>query len=245
MLKFKFGRAALGALGVTAAVSAVAPLAHVQATTDAGAPITPLDDVFKEDFDDAARFSWPHPKLQRGAGKPKAIVLAKGQLQWLDGSTPATIKLPKQPDEWIERLQLKQSGTSLMAVYDLNAGGDGRGMACRIELQPKLRLAWCTSGFGFNAIGNLAQQHLYVSAIGFAGKLDLTQGRFVWKLDKLYQRDKDFNVVCLITVNPQAQPPEANFLGAATPQGGSKLLSVDDRNGKVIAITATKIKSPC
>lgn len=82
-------------------------------------------------------------------------------------------------------------------LYDLTNGKSSGGSIIRLDgktLKPK----WNANISGFNiAKGLLENQFAYLGAMGFAAKIDLNSGRYVWKHDDFYRKYKEggaFNI---------------------------------------------------
>ena len=76
----------------------------------------------------------------------------------------------------------------LLLIYQAGDVEYSTGFIVRIDLKT-LKLKWKGSLVGFN-IGNglIHEGYVYVTAIGFIGKVSLESGRFAWKHRNLYHR---------------------------------------------------------
>lgn len=110
-----------------------------------------------------------------------------------------TLKLPLLKDEVLTgKLYWAKYETDLVIVYEVAAGGSGGGNVARLNgvtLKPR----WPAANIGgFNiARGTIDGQDAYLAASGFAGRLDLDTGVYLWKHNDLYRKyDKNgaFNI---------------------------------------------------
>ena len=77
--------------------------------------------------------------------------------------------------------------TDLLLAYELQDGEDGWGHVVRLDGNT-LSQKWLTDIPGFNVGQGLVENNfLYLTAIGFAAKLDLESGKYAWRHDGLYK----------------------------------------------------------
>lgn len=102
-------------------------------------------------------------------------------------------RIEVEKDNRIERLYFLPCQGDLLLVYEMTDGETGIGAVTRLS-GDSLRRKWKASVLGFNVgVGLREGDDLYLTAIGFVGKLKLSDGRYAWKHDGLYQRYKAFN----------------------------------------------------
>jgi hypothetical protein len=89
-------------------------------------------------------------------------------------------------DGWLGRVYFHDYGGRLLLVCEAGDGENGWGFITLLE-QPSMRGLWQQHIPAFNVGEPLREgRHLYVTGIGFVGKLDLGTGEFDWKHDDLY-----------------------------------------------------------
>jgi hypothetical protein len=99
---------------------------------------------------------------------------------------------------FIEGIRFAIHEGDVLLVCDLNDGEAGAGLVTRLE-QPSMRALWRQEIPAFNVGEPLRDGHaLYVTGIGFVGKLDLRTGKYDWSHDGLYderadEAEKSFN----------------------------------------------------
>ena len=102
--------------------------------------------------------------------------------------------LPLDDAEALEWVGLHSRGADLYIAYEADsAAEDGsRGVLCRYSAAT-LAKRWCTVIPGFNVIAAVGESGaLYVAAIGVVGRIDPANGKYLWILKDLYERDPGF-----------------------------------------------------
>jgi hypothetical protein len=106
-------------------------------------------------------------------------------------------RLKVESDEEINRVYYSEYKGDLLLLCELNAGGYGSGFVVRMDSQT-LRQKWRVQIPAFNVSQALIEDNsVYLGATGFAGKLDLDSGRYLWKHDDFYRKyhkDGAFNI---------------------------------------------------
>jgi hypothetical protein len=91
-------------------------------------------------------------------------------------------------DGGLARVYFHDYGGRLLLVCEIDHGDGGSGFVTLLE-QPSMRALWKQYIPAFNVGEPLRQgRHLYVTGIGFVGRLDLGTGEFDWKHDDLYDK---------------------------------------------------------
>ncbi len=105
---------------------------------------------------------------------------------------PQRFRLRLDRGAWIERLWYLPVGHDIVLIYEDTDGEEGAATVVRLT-GDTLRARWSAHIPGFNT-GEAAmdQDHLYVTAIGFIAKLNLSSGRYAWSHTGLYA-DGRFN----------------------------------------------------
>lgn len=108
-----------------------------------------------------------------------------------------TFNLPMSANDRIDtRVFWAKQGSDLIVLYEVNDGGNGAGTIVRLSgltLKPK----WEANIPSFNVTAGLIEgDHAYLAGMGFAGKLDLADGKYLWRHDdfyRTYKKDGAFN----------------------------------------------------
>jgi hypothetical protein len=86
----------------------------------------------------------------------------------------------------LERIYFNEYDGALLLVCEVGDGGYGGGFVTLLG-QPSMRARWKQSTPAFNVGEPLREgRHLYMTGIGFVGRLNLDTGEFDWKHDDLY-----------------------------------------------------------
>lgn len=95
--------------------------------------------------------------------------------------------------DYIESISYYQFRSHLMVIYQCASENFDNGVM--VLLDPKDgSVKWLKKIPGFNLGAGPVEDHfIYVTAIGFVGKLDLNNGNFVWKLEGLFQNNGSFS----------------------------------------------------
>jgi hypothetical protein len=95
------------------------------------------------------------------------------------------------------------------------------------------RLNWKAYIRGFN-IGEalIEKKYAYITAIGFVAKIDLNNGRYIWKNQNLYKRNESFNNFA----KPEIKGQQVIFRGASDLAKVQKSIVVNKMSGKILAI---------
>lgn len=101
------------------------------------------------------------------------------------------------PDEIIDNVSFAKYGNDLLMLYGVSSGGYGAGRIVRFD--DAMKRKWTANIGSFNVGNGLIEgRFAYIGATGFAGKIDLESGKFLWKHGDLYRKyDKDgaFNIM--------------------------------------------------
>ena len=138
-------------------------------------------------------------------------------------------------DGGLERVYFHDYGGRLLLVCEAGDGEGGWGFVTLLE-QPSMRGLWRQHIPSFNVGEPLREgRHLYVTGIGFVGKLDLGTGEFDWRHDGLYDtRDgapKHFNAF----EKPELLGDTVLFRERSV-YNQHKILVVDKKTGKVVRV---------
>lgn len=126
-------------------------------------------------------------------GSAKYEILSSGQAKKLSGNNfAAKFRLPLGKNEIVSnRVYFTQYKRDLVLLYEANVAGEGIGYIASFSL-PAMKLKWKAIVRGFNVGQGLVEnQFAYLTAIGFAGKINLLTGKYIWKHDDLYNWNKN------------------------------------------------------
>jgi hypothetical protein len=139
-------------------------------------------------------------KWEFTSGTDTYEIIGNGRGERRDSQNKVTaFKLPLAKSESISnRVYWAKYETDLVIVYEVSEGGYGGGTIIRLN-GTTLKPRWPAANIGgFNvALGIIDGQDAYIAASGFAGRLDLDTGKYLWKHDDLYRKfDKNgaFNI---------------------------------------------------
>jgi len=102
------------------------------------------------------------------------------------GRAPQRFQLRLERGTWIERLSYLPLERDIILVYENADSESGAGIAVRLTGEG-LQARWSAHIPSFN-IGEavMERDHLYLTALGFIAKLNLTTGRYAWVHKDLY-----------------------------------------------------------
>jgi hypothetical protein len=141
---------------------------------------------------------------------------------WLDGR------------DFITSIYFSEYEGDLLLICEVSDVESGAGFVTRLG-QPSMRARWKQHVPGFNVGEPLREgRNLYVTGIGFVGKLDLETGEYVWKHENLYGRGRKdaFNSFAV----PELKGEEVLFKEPSVYNGGGLTIFVNRKSGKLIRI---------
>ena len=198
-----------------------------------GEPIQ-FDRALKAGDELDAKFSW-------GEATKRFSLSAVGILSPTALSKNPKLSLPIDKEEFIEQLFVQRHDNDLMLAFQTSDGDSGRGFICRIKW-PQNTIQWCQTIPGFNIDATASMGSIYIGAIGFLGRLDPKDGKYLWSHDGLYEKDPAFNILCL------AKEDATTVLFNATSgiRGADvKQISLDRNTGKIIRISVVELVGVC
>lgn len=106
------------------------------------------------------------------------------------GTDAMPFAIPVDTGLHLERLTFTRFDDDPVFLYQITDNEVGTSRVARLD-NASLRVKWVSKVPGFNLGYALRDgSHLYVTCIGFVGKLDLTDGRYLWRHDNLYQTER-------------------------------------------------------
>jgi len=101
--------------------------------------------------------------------------------------SPGPLSFRIQLDRWdcVERAYAKEHHGGVVLIYEY--GDVESGASAVLRISPTGTLVWKTRVGGFNVGEPLVEGNaVYVTAIGFVGRLNLTSGKWIWRHEGLY-----------------------------------------------------------
>lgn len=187
-----------------------------------GNPI-PFDSADKIGYERDAQFTWSN-------ATSGFSLSAQGVLSPVKNYSKTELRLPINSEEWIERLLVQKHDNDLILAFETSDGESGLGYICRLTW-PQNTIRWCQTIPGFNLRPSSSKGSVYIGAIGFIGRLDPTNGKYLWQHDGLYQKDHTLNLLCL------AKDFETTVVFNATSGitgTEAKQISIDRNTGNII-----------
>lgn len=187
---------------------------------------------------DPVPFDWanktgdgPDTNLSWGVERDGFSLSSDGLLSPNVASRPK-LKLPLDKGAWIELLQVQRYGKDLLLAFQTDNGEEGRGYICRISW-PNNAIQWCRDIPGFNIHVSSGMDSVYIGAIGFMGRLDPSNGRYIWQNEGLYEKDHSLNILCLTKEGETTVEFNASSGGKGA-KSEIEQISLDRQTGKII-----------
>ena len=127
-------------------------------------------------------------KFEFSIGQVNYLIMRNGDGVKINSEGNSTnFSLPLDANFYIERVDYIDREGDLIIIYGITDSDAGGGTVIRMD-DKTLRPRWIAHIPGFN-IGQavVKDRWLYLTAIGFVGKLDLETGRYNWSFDGLYK----------------------------------------------------------
>jgi outer membrane protein assembly factor BamB len=127
---------------------------------------------------------------------------------------------------------------NILLIYEaIVYGSTSEGFVILLDAE-SLSTVWYSVIPAFNVgLPLFYNDYLYVTGIGFVGKLDLKNGAYVWKHEGLYDnKTQDFNSFKI----PIAQDGRIVFQGVNPVSASSKRVEVNDRTGEILGVYVTE-----
>lgn len=142
--------------------------------------------------DDFEPDDWAHEPdtFSVTVGNEQYVIAPSGAGERRIGSSRHQLALPVEPGLFIERLAFTRiDGDPFFLVQETDQEGAG-GFVVRLDSMT-LKQKWKTYVPGFNiGIALRDGQYLYLTCIGFVGKLNTSNGQYAWRHDDLYATEK-------------------------------------------------------
>lgn len=194
------------------------------------APFSTAERISEED---AEITRW---KIATAAAQYEIDQTGLGKRTTPDGKSSGFLVTLDKNDELYRVIYFKPVGDDLVIASENNGGDSGASFITRLNSET-LKPAWRLRVPGFNIAEILSEGNFaYVGAIGFAGKVDLATGKFVWKHEdfyRKYKKDGAFNIFEL----PEIEGDEVIFKELITNRAEPNVIRFNKNTGKVIKVT--------
>ncbi len=157
-------------------------------------------------------------------GSDKILITPKGKA-YKDGKLFFNIV----PEDQITELFIYQIENDIIVLYVYSDGESCGSTAKRISLNQN-RIIWSTHIYALNlARPAVKDNSVYISTLGFIGKLDLVNGKFIWKHEDLFVKGnyESFN-------EPEFMNDSLVLFTNRVPEMIIDSIIINDKNGKII-----------
>lgn len=123
----------------------------------------------------------------------------------------------------------------LILGYGSDNGDEGTSFVCRISADLRA-VRWCKNIGNINQRFSVSEDSVWVGAVGFAARLNITDGKYVWRHDDLYKQANgtdSFIITCPISESETT----VTFYGQDTNNRNNQQLKVERKSGSIIEIT--------
>jgi hypothetical protein len=123
----------------------------------------------------------------------------------------------------------------LILGYGTSNGEDGTSFVCRIGGDLRA-VRWCKNIGNINQSFSVSDDSVWVGAVGFAARLNINNGTYIWRHDDLYKLENgtdSFIITCPISENETT----VTFYGQDTNNRNNQQLKVERKSGSIIEIT--------
>jgi outer membrane protein assembly factor BamB len=160
------------------------------------------------------------------AGRYHFITDGKGEFATAKGATRKLV-LPLDLNFSIERIAYAEIGTELLLVCEESDGEGGAGFVTKIE-ESTLKIVWRATIPGFNVGEPLWRSgYLYLTAMGFIGKLDYRSGKYSWQHNGLYEK-------LFFSAFDKPKIEEGKVYFSEGEKKGNRTIVVDDATGRIL-----------
>jgi hypothetical protein len=159
-------------------------------------------------------------------------ITAQGQASVITNSSKKMSSKIDVEEGFIEKLAFMEYEGNLLLLTELTDHDAGWGKIYSLNPQ-NFGLKWKAHISAFN-IGEalIERKYAYITALGFVAKINLRNGRYIWRNNNLYQRDKAFNHFA----QPQIKGQQVIFRSDGYVVDTHKSILVDKISGKILAI---------
>ncbi len=151
-------------------------------------------------------------------------------------SRPLRFRLDLGGSTELVRVYYAQHKGDLLLLCEDQLGGYGSGFVARFN-GATLKQKWRAAIPAFNIANGLIEgSSAYLGAIGFAGKLNLDSGKFVWKHDDFYRKYKEDGAFNIFETPTLAGSEVVYVESRHTPSGKPNVIKFNKTSGKVISV---------
>ncbi len=131
----------------------------------------------------------------------------------------------------------------LILGYGTSNGEDGTSFACRIGGDLST-IRWCKNIGRFNQNFSVSDDSVWVGAVGFAARLNINNGKYIWRHEDLYKQENGTDAF-VITCPVSEDETTVTFYGQDTNNRNNQQLKVERKSGSIIEITGIEDNYPC
>ena len=144
--------------------------------------------------------------------------------------------LPLAKSETVDWVWTMPAESDILVAYqstDRTADGSSGGL-CRFSGDMTIR-RWCTTFPAFNVVASMSSSKtVFMAGIGTVAEVDIRSGKYLWKVDGLYDRSQAFNSF----LTPVERGTDVEFYATAGTGGAETwLATVDRRTGRLRSAT--------
>jgi hypothetical protein len=138
---------------------------------------------------------------------------------------------------------VKEIRNDLILGYGTDNGDYGTSFVCRVSADLRT-VRWCKNIGNINQRFSVSEDSVWVGAVGFAARINISNGEYIWLLDNLYKIENgndSFNITCPISENETT----VTFYGQDSNNRNNQKLRIDRKSGSIIEITRISDKNSC
>ena len=146
-------------------------------------------------------------------------------------------RLSLEEDGFLDRaIYFAEYENDLLLISEIDYGCSGAGFILRLDGKT-LKTKWMTDILGFNVPRGLIENNsAYLGGLGFAGKINLDTGKYIWKHEEFYRKYKESGAFNIFET-PVIKGNEIIYTENREKYGDpSNVIVFDKMNGKVIKV---------
>ena len=131
----------------------------------------------------------------------------------------------------------------LVLGYGTDNGEAGTSYVCRIR-GDLLSIRWCKNIGNINLDISVSDDSVWVGAVGFAARMNINNGKYVWRHDDLYKLENgtdSFVITCPVLEDETT----VTFYGQDTNNRNNQQLKVERNSGSIIEIARIEDRYAC
>ncbi len=169
-------------------------------------------------------------------GGDKYEITNKGQGKRTDGRNRVTkFRLSLEGAETLEGVYFAEYKNDLLLMSGLDFGGEAAGFIVRLDGKT-LKVVWRKHIPAFNIARGLVENGFaYLAAIGFAAKINLDTGKYIWKHEDFYRKYKESGAFNIFEV-PKIEGSTIIYTENDIYSGQPNIIKFNKNTGKVIEV---------